>query len=367
MIIPTYNERDNIGALIDALHKQFAAMQHEMHILVVDDHSPDGTSDIVTCKMQAYPNLHLLSGAKKGLGTAYIRGMRHALNVLQADAVMEMDADFSHKPDDVPRLIKALESGADFVIGSRYVVGGSIPQEWHVLRKLASRVGNIIARYVAGLYRIKDCTAGFRAIRATLLAKINLDNLKVQGYAFQIALLHAAFMHEAVIQEIPVEFVDRTRGHSKLGLHDIVEFILNAWWIRLYTFQTFLKFSLVGLSGVGVNVGCFTVLLSLGFNKYLASPIAIELAILWNFLCNNSWTFRARDTTHGMQMKGLKFNVVSFLSLGISYLTFILLSLYFPRGQPQFYQIIGIVPASLVNYFLNSYWTFREKPSQAVS
>ena len=240
MIIPTYNERDNIGALIDALHQQFAFIQHEMHILVVDDHSPDGTSDVVKGKMAAYANLHLVSGRKQGLGAAYIRGMQHALSVLWADAVMEMDADFSHKPEDVPRLIKALEAGADFVIGSRYVVGGSIPQEWHVLRKLASRVGNIMARYVVGLYHIKDCTAGFRAIRAALLETINLGDLNVQGYAFQIALLRAALVHQAVIQEIPVAFIDRVKGQSKLGLRDIVEFILHAWWIRLCTFHAFL-------------------------------------------------------------------------------------------------------------------------------
>jgi dolichol-phosphate mannosyltransferase len=305
--------------------------------------------------MQAYPNLHLLTGAKKGLGTAYMRGMRHALDVLRADAVMQMDADFSHQPEDVPRLISALEAGADFVIGSRYVAGGSIPPEWSAWRKLISRVGNLIARYVAGLYRVRDCTAGFRAIRATLLANINLSHLNVQGYAFLVALLHAALVHKAVIQEIPVAFIDRTKGHSKLGLHDMVEFLLNAWWIRLYTYRTFVKFSLVGLLGVTVNVGCFTALLSLGLNKYLASPIAIEVAILWNFLCHNAWTLRWRDTTDGTPMQGLKFNVVSFLSLGISYLTFILLSLYFPTGQPQLYQIIGMVPAALVNYFLNSH------------
>src|SRR5262249_13705675 len=112
VIIPTYNERDNIGRLIDALQQQFATMPHEMHILVVDDHSPDGTSAVGQCKRQAYTNRHLLSGTKQGLGTAYIRGMQHAVHVLRADAVMEMDADFSHQPEDVPRLIKALEAGA---------------------------------------------------------------------------------------------------------------------------------------------------------------------------------------------------------------------------------------------------------------
>ena len=115
--------------------------------------------------MGRYANLHLLTGEKQGLGAAYIRGMTYALKELRAEAVMEMDADFSHKPEDVPRLLAALDAGADFVIGSRYVPGGSIPDNWGRLRQAISRWGNILARYLAGLYRVKDCTAGFRAIR----------------------------------------------------------------------------------------------------------------------------------------------------------------------------------------------------------
>ena len=172
IILPTYNERDNIGRMIDALQDQSLGFGHELHVLVVDDSSPDGTAEVVRMKQTAYPNLHLLMGQKAGLGAAYIRGMIHAMDQLHADVVFEMDADFSHKPEDVPRLMAAIDQGADFVIGSRYVKGGSIPKEWGLMRRLNSLGGNIVGRYIAGLYKIRDCTAGFRAIKTSLLRKV---------------------------------------------------------------------------------------------------------------------------------------------------------------------------------------------------
>lgn len=359
IIVPTYNERDNIGRLIVALEAQFVHMSHDMHILVVDDNSPDGTADEVRALQPDRPHLHLLPGRKAGLGAAYIRGMTYALNELGAQAVFEMDADFSHKPEDVPRLMVNLDHGADFVIGSRYVPGGTIPTEWGALRRANSLFGNIVARYVAGIYRVRDCTAGFRAIRAAVLKGIDLGGLRVQGYAFQVALLHAAVVQGSKIVEVPVDFTDRRYGDSKLGLRDIIEFILNAWWIRFQASRTFIKFGIVGASGVLVNLGLFTILLNSGLNKYAASPIAIEASIIWNFLLNNYWTFRWRKTRDRARIRGLKFNAVSFVSLGISYGTFAALSALFPATPPQIHQLMGIVPATLVNYFLNSYWTFR--------
>jgi dolichol-phosphate mannosyltransferase len=285
--------------------------------------------------------------------------MRHAFGTLQADVIFEMDADFSHKPADVPRLLSAIETGADFVIGSRYVKGGSIPKEWGLFRKLNSMGGNIVARYITGIYKIRDCTAGFRAIRASLLRRIDLNGLRVQGYAFQVALLHAAVEKGGRIIEVPVDFVDRKHGESKLGFSDIVEFVVNVWWIRLHKSRTFVKFAIVGASGVLVNLGVFTLLIMTGVNKYIASPIAIELSIVWNFLLNNYWTFRRRKTGDRTRIRGLKFNLVSILALGVSYGTFVVMSLAFPNTMPQVHQLIGIVPAMIVNYFLNSYWTFK--------
>ena len=362
IIIPTYNERENIGPLIFALESHFPAICHEMHILVVDDTSPDGTANVVRDLMTTRRYLHLVTGRKEGLGAAYIRGMEHAIRNLGADAVFEMDADFSHRPEDVPRLMSALDEGADFVIGSRYVPGGSIPTEWGLVRRLNSRYGNLVARYVAGIYRVRDCTAGFRAIRASLLRGINLQNLRVQGYAFQVALLHEAAIRSAVIREVPVHFVDRTRGESKLGLKDIVEFLYNAWWIRVRSAGTFIKFLAVGGTGVVVNLGLFTLLLKMGVNKYLASPVAIQSSIISNFLLNNYYTFRSRNNKDSIQLRGLKFNIVSIASLAISYMTFILLSATFPHVHPTVVQFLGIIPATIVNYLGNSYWTFRHSP-----
>ena len=362
LILPTYNERNNIGRMIDALEVQFRGMLHEMVILVVDDSSPDGTADVVRAKQAAYSNVHLLLGQKAGLGAAYIRGMVYAMEQLHADVVFEMDADFSHKPGDVPRLMAAIEEGADFVIGSRYVKGGSIPKEWGLMRRLNSLGGNIVGRYVAGLYKIHDCTAGFRAIRTSLLRKVVFDDLRVQGYAFQVALLHEAVSLDAKIKEVAVDFIDRTEGESKLGISDIVEFIVNAWWIRLHSSKTFIKFAIVGLSGVIVNLGIFTLLLQSNVNKYLASPISIEVSIITNFLLNNYWTFRLRKSQDHVRIKGLKFNMVSLVSLGVSYTTFVVLSVLFPETVPAIHQLIGIAPAMLINYFLNSYWTFKHTP-----
>ena len=151
VIVPTYNERPNIGALVTVLQEQFQAMPHDMHVLVVDDKSPDGTAEVVQDLQTRYRNVHLLEGEKAGLGTAYMRGMRYALHGLHAEVMFEMDADFSHRPQDVRRLMAEIDDGADFVIGSRYVKDGSIPDEWGLLRQLTSWGGNVVARYVAGI------------------------------------------------------------------------------------------------------------------------------------------------------------------------------------------------------------------------
>ena len=196
--------------------------------------------------------------------------------------------------------------GADFVIGSRYIPGGSIPENWGRLRQAISRWGNIFARYLAGLYRVQDCTAGFRAIRGSLLQRIDFSSLKVQGYAFQIALLNQAMLNQAVIREIPVDFIDRERGATKLGLADVIEFVINVWWIRFQASRTFLKFAAVGIFGVVINLATFIVLVHLGVNKFLASPLAIELAIVNNFLLNNYWTFRARNSSEPSPAQGVE-------------------------------------------------------------
>jgi dolichol-phosphate mannosyltransferase len=260
----------------------------------------------------------------------------------------------------VPRLVAALE-GCDFVIGSRYVAGGSIPQEWPLVRRVNSRLGNLAARFIAGLHSVRDCTGGFRAIRAHLLE--DLDSVESQGYCFQVDLLHRAIRSGARVREVPIAFAERAHGESKLGLSDQIEFALLVWRIRLRDSGTFLRFLVVGLLGVIVNLGAFLGLMELGVGKFLASPIAIEISILTNFLLNNYWTFAARDARTALPIRGLRFNLVSLLALGVSYTTFVLLSLLFPSLHPTIPQLLGILPATAVNYLLNSYWTWPRSAS----
>ncbi|HJZ66824.1 MAG TPA: polyprenol monophosphomannose synthase [Blastocatellia bacterium] len=234
IVLPTYNERENISKLLDAILDQEARLRAvSLSVLVVDDSSPDGTGEAVENYVRENANVHLLGGTRKrGLGTAYKRGIAYALDRLMADVVFEMDADFSHDPDDIPRLLAELRNESDFVIGSRYVPGGSIPDDWAFWRKLNSKWGNVFARYIAGLYDIKDCTSGYRAIRADKLKRIDMRKLAGSGYAFQMNLLNEAVKNGMRVSEIAIRFTDRAHAKSKLGLRDITEFILNAFLIR---------------------------------------------------------------------------------------------------------------------------------------
>lgn len=365
IIIPTYNERKNIASLLHAVEsrcEQWVKQDPTLdpHVLVVDDHSPDGTGDEVRRLQARIPNLHLLEGPKTGLGAAYIRGMHHAMHYLGADVVFEMDADFSHKPEDLPRLLAPIRSGAaDFVIGSRYVEGGSIPADWGWKRRLNSLGGNLVARHGARLKKVRDCTAGFRAIRCAVLRKIDLTTLNVKGYVFQVALLGAALAVGARVREVPVDFVDRTAGVSKLQLSDVTEFMRYAIRHRAAEARTALRFATVGASGVAVNLTAFTIMLGIGFDKYMASPCAEEIAILSNFLLNDLWTFGSHPKQEGLPVRAMKFNAVSLVALCVSSLTFMLTHKSFPHLPLQMCQISGVLPAWLVNYNLNRRWTFR--------
>jgi cellulose synthase/poly-beta-1,6-N-acetylglucosamine synthase-like glycosyltransferase len=253
VVLPTYNEKDNIIRIIKAILKQNVKKQeYELSVLVVDDSSPDGTPQLVEKFISTNNRVYLIEGKKKGLGNAYVKGLSYAIQILKADVVFEMDADFSHDPKLIPLFLKKINKGNDFVIGSRYIKGGSIPNDWPVLRKLNSKWGNAFARHIAGLKNIKDCTSGYRAISATLLTKINLHKIGAKGYSFQMNLLHQAVIHNAKITEIPLKFVDRVNGSSKLRRSDITEFILNAFYLRLPILK--LIVSLIPLAIIGFFV-----------------------------------------------------------------------------------------------------------------
>jgi len=236
LVLPTYNEAENIGKFIDVLLEKFQIIEQEtdftMSILVVDDFSPDGTADIVRSKQEKSDKINLLMNNQRGLGKAYIAGFKYAIENLNPDFLVEMDSDFSHNPDDLIRLLEPVNKGYDFVIGSRYVEGGSIPDNWSLFRKLNSKYGNVFARHIAGISHVKDCTSGFRVLRVSILNKIDFNNLNANGYSFQMNILYEMVMNGARVFEVPIHFIDREFGESKLGLKDIIEFMKNSFGIR---------------------------------------------------------------------------------------------------------------------------------------
>ena len=220
IVIPTYNEKETLAPLVGAL---FTLGVTGLEVIVVDDSSPDGTDDEVEKLRKTHPIYLIRRQRKLGLGSAYISGFKKAL-ALGADYIFEMDADFSHDPNDVPRLLQAAEQGADLVIGSRRVIGGKI-KGWNWRRHLTSYAATILARWLLKL-KTRDVTAGFRCFRRRVLEHINLDAITSNGYAFQEELLYRTEQAGFRVAEIPVTFTDRRQGKSKLSNKDVWEFFL---------------------------------------------------------------------------------------------------------------------------------------------
>jgi dolichol-phosphate mannosyltransferase len=226
VIIPTFNEKQNITAIAAAL---LALDQPGLEVLVVDDHSPDGTGDLVAELCSRESRLHLIRRERKmGLGTAYVAGFRYALE-RDFQYVLEMDADFSHDPKDVPRLLQAAES-CDVVLGSRYVNGVNVVN-WPLSRLLLSYFASIYTRFVTGL-KMRDCTAGFKCFHRRVLEAIDLDHIQSDGYSFQIEMNFRARHHGFRICEVPIIFIDRQAGTSKMSKRIVREAIWMVWKLK---------------------------------------------------------------------------------------------------------------------------------------
>lgn len=234
-VIPTYNERENIGELIESLFSTVAGIR----ILVVDDNSPDGTADSVRLLQSSFPGLDLLSRTtERGFGSAYIAGFRRILDGSDASAVLMMDADFSHNPAHVPELLGRLK-GCDAVIGSRYASGGGV-LGWEVWRRLLSRGGNTYVRAVTGM-PFRDCTSGFNLIRSRVLRNLDLNGLKSSGYAFLMELKYLMWRSGAAVEEVPIIFRNRDRGESKISGRIIREGVRAPWRVRFQRNRTSAK------------------------------------------------------------------------------------------------------------------------------
>jgi dolichol-phosphate mannosyltransferase len=225
--LPTYNERENLEPMVRALGE---VLPTGGRVLVIDDNSPDGTGELADRLAAEHDWVSVLHrGRKDGLGPAYIAGFRQALDE-GAELVLEIDCDFSHDPNDVPRLIAAVEAGADLALGSRYVEGGGTAN-WGLVRRLLSRGASVYTR--ALLMPIHDATGGFKCFRRAVLESIELERIDAAGYVFQIETTYRALRKGFRVVEVPIRFVDRTVGESKMSRAVVLEAIWKVPWLRV--------------------------------------------------------------------------------------------------------------------------------------
>lgn len=310
VVIPTYNEAGSIGKMIDHLFtKTFPGITNwQMKLLIVDDTSPDGTYKIIQKKQKKYSDLHLLLNKQKaGIGTAYVKGFKYAMDKLKADVIFEFDGDFQHPPPTIPAMLQKIDEGADFVIGSRKIKGGSNPKGWGFMRWFFSAVGGgLVARFLLffpykAFWQITDPTTGLRATRVKgFLDKLNMTDLFSWSFAYKMQFLHDLVnIHHAKVAEVPLKFQLRNVDRSKIEPSTAKDIFRVTILSRLHdpTTAKFIKFGTVGFVGYLVNASLLFFISKTSSPEWLAWALSTEAAIISNFTLNNIWTFKKDQIT----------------------------------------------------------------------
>lgn len=366
VIIPTYNERENIILLLDRLIGVTAGIaRHRFVFLVVDDTSPDKTGSAVETYRKTHKNVLLLSGSKEGLGKALLRGMKYASEELGADAIGQIDADLSHDPTRFSAFVKQLDEGADFAVGSRYIKGGSIPDNWGIHRKIYSVLGNAVVRFGLGFSSVHDWTGGYRLYLRKYYDLSRAEMGKYRGYVFQIAFLYKSMLRGATVAEVPIHFTDRLFGHSKIApseyIRDVLVFVFRQRMKRAI-YGPFLKVCIVGTIGFVINTVILETMVQLGFHPAWGSAAGAECAIISNFLLNNTWSFGTRKIT-GFRLirKFFQFNMASFGAILLQAGTVYIGTQTFGVQQYRWFYIVGVGLGLLWNYAMYSRVIWKQK------
>ncbi|MFC1961561.1 GtrA family protein [Chloroflexota bacterium] len=360
IVIPTYNEVENIRNLIVKL----VALNRDFGKIVVDDNSSDGTAVTVEELSQKWGNivLHRRQG-KLGIGSAIREGMEIALSFLECHYIVTMDADLSHNPEDLPALLAAAKEGnADLIQGSRYIKGGGVVG-WNFRRKLQSRVANLIGKLLFNLPN--EVTTSFR-VYTRESAKVIVDKVSANKYEFAVASALAIKDHGLKIKEVPIVFVNRTQGKSKLRTSDVMVWL--AVILRIFVsrqlskidLRRFFKFCLVGGSGILVNMGFLWILTEFfGLFYVLSAAVSIEASILTNFILNDFWTFRYRRyLVSNITKRALKYNLTC--GVGVAFNLGILTLLTEVFGVHYLVSnFFGIVAATVWNYGGSTKWAWK--------
>ena len=358
LIIPTYNERDNITPLLERLEHALAGYNYE--VVFIDDNSADGTAEVATSLASKYPVKVIVRKDKRGLASAVVDGLSH----VSGKIIAVMDADLQHPPEVLPDLLKEMEKGADIVIASRYVKGGGCPG-WSLSRRLVSKGAIFLAHLLLpATRRVNDPASGFFMFNKKAVAGAELKPL---GYKILLEVLIAGKFKR--VAEVPYTFGIRGRGESKLNAGQQVAYLRHLFSLmkRSGELARFLKFALVGASGVGVNEGLYWLLTRLaglvGSLDIWAVVIGTETSVITNFILNNYFTFadRRQPGLKSFLKRLLRFNLVSLAGVGITVGVFYILTRSFGVQEP--YDLLallaGITVAMLWNYLANNWWTWK--------
>lgn len=381
IVVPTYNEAGNVGPTTIALARVFKqCVGYDMHILFVDDNSPDGTSKEIDKLIKKYPFVHILNNKRKGgLGHAYKKGFMYAIDKLKADYLFQFDADLQHDEAILPAMLESLNSGSDLVLGSRYMKGGAIPKAWPIHRKFLSVVGNLFIRFVMGNFKVHDWTTGYRGIKREVVEKIlpNMGNSAFNGYTYQIGFLVKSIQQKYRVGEVPFHFRDRTAGQSKLGpeyIFNTMRYIMKARIQEILSSRIF-KFLIVGGTGTVVQFIALYLYRMVIPSFQLAIFLSIETAIVSNFIWSNLWTFADRKLSAiQIPVKFVQFNLASGGSVVIQQLIafvgekfiglFLLFTVPFinlPVDTGVMYAVVGILIGMFWNFFAYSHFVWKKK------
>lgn len=370
IIIPTYNEAANIEKTVLALDAVLphVAKHWDVQVLVVDDSSPDGTGDVVKKLSKKLSFVHLLTNPKKsGLGGAYLKGMDQAFDHMDADVIFEFDADLSHDPRKIPEFLQKIDEGYDLVLGSRYVKGGSIPSDWGLHRKLLSVFGNLFIMLVLTNFSIRDWTTGYRAIKKAVYESIKdeMHSDRFFGYTFQIGFLHKTVRQGFKVAEVPIDFIDRVNGNSKLGPEYIKNTLLYILKVRAKELKEhrLFKFAVVGVIGALVQLSSLQ-LFRATLPYQLSYFFSVELAVLSNFIFSNLWTFSDRKLQAvELPVKFVQFNLASAGSILIQQFLALFGEMYIGLIALFTLPIIGMtidtgLLFAVLGIFLGMFWNF---------
>lgn len=326
VVIPTYNEAGHTAKMIDHLiTKTFPKIKNwRMILFYADGNSPDGTANIIKEKQKKYKNLELLIETKKeGIGAAYVKAFKYAIKKFKADVVIEFDSDFQHPPKDIPVMLKKIDQGYDYVLGSRKIEGGSNPKGWGFKRLFFSEAGGFVARMILffptkHFFQITDPTTGFKASRVKgFVDAMDMDHLYTKSFGYKLEFLYKMIKLGAKTVEIPLQFGLRETGESKIEPQTAKEIFRTVFLLRLNdsSTQKFLKFGTVGFVGYLVNAIGLSLVFAASQSELLSWLVSTELAIVSNFTLNNLWTFKS-DKISGFNKLFGKFLQFNFTSLG---------------------------------------------------